>query len=324
MKINHKLLKLVEYGMKTTTLTTLTESQINGLYNRLIEGKKETKEATTTNINAKETTYSSSELGNMKSKGLGVNVKNGEVRPTSDGGLKVITKEGEMTEKAESKQQQKFMGLALSVKRGDTPKGEVSKKVKETAKKMSEKDLEDFASTKHKGLPKKVKKEEAKEGFGFGDYGKKLASAVAGATKKNLGQVSPSVSIGESKEAIIERKIIQLVEKHLTPKMSKQDFLNLVKEQGTKEAPVKTPVKTPTKPKPHNPYQPKHKPAPKAEKNEVKEQGTKEAPVKTPVKTPTRPKPFNPYQPKTKPAPKAQNKQMPDWLSFTSLGLKLK
>jgi len=321
MKINHKLLKLVEYGMKTTTLTSLTESQVNNLYNRLVEGKKETKEATTTNLNAKETTYSSGEVGAMKTKGLGVNVKNGEVRPTGDGGLKVITKEGEMTEKAESKQQQKFMGLALSVKRGDTPKGKVSKDVKDVAKKMSEKDLEDFASTKHKGLPKKVKKEETKEGFGFGDYGKKIASAAAGATKKNLGQISPSVSIGESKEAIIERKIIQLVEKHLTPKMTKQDFLNLVKEQGTKEAPVKTPVKTPTKPKKDNPYQPKHKPAPKAE---VKEQGTKEAPVKTPVKTPTRPKPFNPYQPKHKPAPKAENKDLPEWLSFTSLGLKLK
>lgn len=319
MKINHKLLKLVEYGMKTTTLTTLTESQVNGLYNRLIEGKKEAKEAVTKTSTT--TTYDLSNTADVAAanKSLGGNVM---VDPNQK--KMVVTKEGEMTEKAESKQQQKFMGLALSVKRGDTPKGEVSKKVKETAKKMSEKDLEDFASTKHKGLPNKVKKEETKEGFGFGDYGKKLASAVAGATKKNLGQVSPSVSIGESKEAIIERKIIQLVEKHLTPKMSKQDFLNLVKESDTKEAPVKTPVKTPTKPKPHNPYQPKHKPAPKAEKNEVKEEGTKEAPVKTPVKTPTRPKPFNPYQPKTKPAPKAQNKQMPDWLSFTSLGLKLK
>jgi hypothetical protein len=310
MKINHKLLKLVEYGMKTTTLTTLTESQVNGLYNRLIEGKKETKEAVTQNV--KKTTYSSAEA---KGKSFA-----GKTTVNTDGSV-TVTNEGEMTEKAESKQHQKFMGLALSVKRGDTPKGDVTKKVKETAKKMSEKDLEDFASTKHKGLPKKVKKEETKEGFGFGNYTEKLLSTAAGATKKNLGQISPSVSIGESKEAIIERKIIQLVEKHLTPKMTKQDFLNLVKEQGTKEAPVKTPVKTPTKPKKDNPYQPKHKPAPKAE---VKEQGTKEAPVKTPVKTPTRPKPFNPYQPKHKPAPKAENKDLPEWLSFTSLGLKLK
>ena len=260
MKINHKLLKLVEYGMKTTTLTTLTESQVNGLYNRLIEGKKETKEAVTQNV--KKTTYSSAEA---KGKSFA-----GKTTVNTDGSV-TVTNEGEMTEKAESKQQQKFMGLALSVKRGDTPKGEVSKKVKETAKKMSEKDLEDFASTKHKGLPKKVKKEETKEEFGFGNYTEKLLSAAAGATKKNLGQISPSVSIGESKEAIIERKIIQLVEKHLTPKMTKQDFLNLVKEQGTKEAPVKTPVKTPTKPKKDNPYQPKHKPAPKAQNKDLPE-----------------------------------------------------
>jgi hypothetical protein len=310
MKINHKLLKLVEYGMKTTTLTSLTESQVNGLYNRLIEGKKETKEAVTQNV--KKTTYSSTEA---KGKSFA-----GKTTVNTDGSV-TVTNEGEMTEKAESKQQQKFMGLALSVKRGDTPKGEVSKKVKETAKKMSEKDLEDFASTKHKGLPKKVKKEETKEGFGFGDYGKKLSAAVAGATKKNLGQISPSVSIGESKEAIIERKIIQLVEKHLTPKMTKQDFLNLVKESGTKEAPVKPKEKEKEKEKERfNPYQPKHKPAPKAE---VKEQGTKEAPVKPKEKEKEKER-FNPYQPKHKPAPKAQNKDLPEWLSFKSLGLNLK
>ena len=320
MKINHKLLKLVEYGIKTTTLTTLTESQVNGLYNRLIEGKKETKEAVTQNV--KKTTYSS---GEAKGKSFA-----GQTTVNADGSV-TVTNEGEMTEKAKTKQQQKFTGLALSVKRGDTPKGEVTKKVKDIAKKMSEKDLEDFASTKHKGLANKAKKEETKEGFGFGDYGKKLASAVAGATKKNLGQITPTATFGESKEAIIERKIIQLVEKHLTPKMSKQDFLNLVKESGTKEAPVKTPVKPKEKEKeeeeekkPFNPYQPKHKPAPKAEKNEVKEPGTKEAPVRTPVKTPPKPERFNPYQPKHKPAPKAQNKDLPEWLSFKSLGLKLK
>jgi hypothetical protein len=37
--------------------------------------------------------------------------------------------EGEIEEKSVSKQQQKIMGLALSVKRGETPKSEVSKEV---------------------------------------------------------------------------------------------------------------------------------------------------------------------------------------------------
>jgi hypothetical protein len=58
---------------------------------------------------------------------------------------------------AKSQQQQKIMGLALSYKRGEVPASEVSDKVKELAKSMTIKDLEKYASTKHKGLPKKVK-----------------------------------------------------------------------------------------------------------------------------------------------------------------------
>ena len=61
----------------------------------------------------------------------------------------------ELKEKSVSKQQQKLMGLALAYKRGDVPDSEVSDTVKDLAKSMSTKELEDFASTKHKGLPQK-------------------------------------------------------------------------------------------------------------------------------------------------------------------------
>ena len=63
---------------------------------------------------------------------------------------------------AVSQQQQKLMALALAYKRGEAK--DVSAKVKEIADSMSEKDLEDFASTKHKGLPMK-KEELIKEGL---------------------------------------------------------------------------------------------------------------------------------------------------------------
>jgi hypothetical protein len=63
---------------------------------------------------------------------------------------------------AVSQQQQKLMALALAYKRGEAK--DVSAKVKEIAGSMSEKDLEDFASTKHKGLPMK-KEELIKEGL---------------------------------------------------------------------------------------------------------------------------------------------------------------
>jgi hypothetical protein len=57
---------------------------------------------------------------------------------------------------AVSQQQQKLFGLALSVKRGETPRSEASDDVLKIVDTMSEKNIEDFAGTEHKGLPSKV------------------------------------------------------------------------------------------------------------------------------------------------------------------------
>jgi len=66
-------------------------------------------------------------------------------------------------EKAKSKKQQRFMGMVRATQKGEkAPSKEVSK----VAKTMKKSDAEDFASTKHKGLPEKVgkkKKEEVEE-----------------------------------------------------------------------------------------------------------------------------------------------------------------
>jgi hypothetical protein len=48
------------------------------------------------------------------------------------------------------------MGLALSVKRGETPRSKASAEVLKIVDSMSEKELEKYAGTAHKGLPKKV------------------------------------------------------------------------------------------------------------------------------------------------------------------------
>ena len=58
---------------------------------------------------------------------------------------------------AKSKAQQKLMGLALAVKRGDVSKSSVSKQIQKLAKSMSEKELRKFAKTKHAELPNKLK-----------------------------------------------------------------------------------------------------------------------------------------------------------------------
>ncbi len=87
--------------------------------------------------------------------------------------------------------------------------------------------------------------------------------------------------------------------------------------------------------KPHDPFKPSpHKqPKPKAEKKETKE-AVMDAPakprekptVKPGTKTPPKPKPFDPFKPdpNKQPAPKAGTKKLPEWLSFKSMGIKLK
>jgi hypothetical protein len=63
-------------------------------------------------------------------------------------------------EKAKSKSQQKFFGMVHAAQKGEKP---ASKEVAKVAKDIGKKDAEDFASTKHKGLPDKVKKKKVDE-----------------------------------------------------------------------------------------------------------------------------------------------------------------
>jgi hypothetical protein len=73
--------------------------------------------------------------------------------PTLEGADYKHTLKLRLQEKAVSKAQQQAAGIALAAKRkGETPKGDGA--AAQMAD-MSKKDLEDFASTKHKGLPNK-------------------------------------------------------------------------------------------------------------------------------------------------------------------------
>jgi hypothetical protein len=57
---------------------------------------------------------------------------------------------------AKSAAQQKAAGAALSAKRGETPKSELKGASRHMAESMSEKELEEFASTRRKGKPEHV------------------------------------------------------------------------------------------------------------------------------------------------------------------------
>jgi hypothetical protein len=57
---------------------------------------------------------------------------------------------------AKSKAQQRFMGMVRATQKGEKP---MSKAVAKAAKSMDKSDVKDYASTKHKGKPEKVKQE---------------------------------------------------------------------------------------------------------------------------------------------------------------------
>ncbi len=57
--------------------------------------------------------------------------------------------------KAQSEAQQKAAGAALSAKRGETPKSKLQGASKEMYETMTEKELEDMASTKHDNIPER-------------------------------------------------------------------------------------------------------------------------------------------------------------------------
>ena len=309
MKNNKKILKLVEHGLKSSTLAELNEKQIDALYNRLVEAKKENKEAVTKTSTT--TTFDPSNDADRKAvedmlgkKGVPMSIdpatKKLTVVSEDDGieDLAIAMQSKEVSEKFESKSQQKL----FFAKCGDG-KTKEQKKWCKMAKEFAD-------STKdYSKLPEK--KKETKEEFGMDNFNKKLMSTATGQYKKNLGK-----TLNPTFEQKLEESIIKMVEKHITPKMSKKDFIKTIMEAEKEiETPVKPDVDTPSRPKPATPYKSKYEPAPKAKEKEV------ETPVKPDVDTPSRPTPETPYKPKYEPAPKAK---IPDWLSFDKIGINLK
>jgi hypothetical protein len=321
MNTNQKKLKLVKEGIKTSTLNKMTDSQVELLFTRLLESKLEIKEI--------ETITSTKVVATPDEVKKGVSIPGKTMAKMSPDGNKIefsedddininidseksadgmgMFEEKEIDEKFESKKQQKY----FFAKCGDG-KTKEQKKWCKMADEFAEK-------TNFAKLPEK--KKETKEEFGMGDYNKKIASVVSNLHMKNLDQATtPNVEIfGESE---IEKHIMRLVEKHITPKMSKKDFENLL-EGDTKTAPAKPKVSPGTKPK--HPFQPNpdKKGAPKAMKKEMDE-NTEVAPAKPKVSPGTTPKhPFAP-DPSKQGAPKAIKRELPSFLKFDELGLNIK
>ena len=120
-----------------------------------------------------------------------------------------------ITEKAKSEAQQKAAAIALAVKRGEKPKSELFGAAKEMYK-MSEKDLEDYASTKHDDIPYKVDEATAISYKTYEDYIKaNKAKGVQVIPRKLWNNLkNESVELDESNQmSAIGRKLQQLAPK---------------------------------------------------------------------------------------------------------------
>ena len=111
----------------------------------------------------------------------------------------------QVSEKAVSKKQQKFMGMVHATQKGEKP---ASKEVAKVAKSMGKKDAEDFASTKHKGLPEK-KKPEGK---------KKEKTAEAGGS--DTPTASSGFSYGKGIYDSINRELEDMISESMSINMS--------------------------------------------------------------------------------------------------------
>jgi len=181
--MNPKLARLLNEGFSINTLENLTLKQIGVLYSKINEASGSVKMAADKADPAKIKTLTDQ----------GINVEIGENEEELG--------EEDVNEKAKSQKQQKLMGLALDVKKGNTPKSKVSKKVKDISKDMTKKDLKDFASTKHKGLPIYAMEQEDTD-------------------------EDHDVNVKN-----IEESILNIIEKHLPPHTTKGELLKTIRRK---------------------------------------------------------------------------------------------
>jgi len=118
--------------------------------------------------------------------------------------------EQELDEKAVSKKQQRFMGMVHAAQKGEKP---ASKEVGKVAKTMKKKDAEDFASTKHKGLPEKAKKkkEEAVE---------ETTTSGSVAAAPSTGNSKGGMSFGKGIYDSVDRKVEAIIAESMSINMS--------------------------------------------------------------------------------------------------------
>ena len=314
MKTKDQIKVLLENGIRANTISKMNENQIKVLVNRFVISEQTAPQNTTP-----QTTTTTKYVVKPNSKTM---VNGVEIDTTGGKTTATPMQETELSEKFESKAQQGLFWAKCKNSSGKT-KEKWCKMAKEFSDSTTKKQYEKMPEKKHS---------EKNE-----DYEKYLEDSIVEMLEKHI---NPSMTKGDILKTINEKTKdtdgIMLSNPKKNTMFSKdegKEMKTMKKSTGnnTEVAPTKPDTDTDKKEKDKgkdrkNPFQPKHKPAPKA-KREFKEQTT--APTKPDTDTDTKEKDKgkdrkNPFQPKHNPAPKAGKGSLPNFLKWDKLGVNLK
>ncbi len=236
MKTNSKALKLIEMGLSANTVGKLTESQLDLLYNKFM-----IQEQGIVMMSADKASREPQKLKDLTSKGINVKV---ETEMTEDEVDPMDVFKGQVT------QQPHQVGASTDI---NDPSGAVD------------------------GMPTEGELEEKKKEYNpwaicTSTLGKEFGTtersdwskAETNKYERCVKDVKKSIKEGKNPyHLLIEKEIVSLVERNLTPKMTKKDFIKTIFEAPT-EAPTKPKVKPGVKPdtKPQRPPHPGKNPNP--------------------------------------------------------------
>ena len=342
MKTNKYVKILLDNGLNVKTISKLNESQMRVLVERF--KKLESKEQVTPITQPAKTGFKIQGSGNLPKTDKGYSLSKNpdgsmDAFPmTEDDTLNIVndpaatadgmpTTEGETNERFKSTAQQRFFW-----KKCDNSKDKKSKWCQ-----LADEFQKD---TKNKRLPKKLHPEKTVKVKTEG-YEKYLEDSIVEMVDRYINPAMTKSQLINTLNEKVNKSESFMLRKPKRNSMFSQDE---GKEMKTMKRPIgkmfslgedtkeKERTKTREKEKDKerkNPYEPKHRPAPKARKGEYNEQTV--APTKPGTKQPTRPgikekdpNKKNPFSPKHSPVPKAGKGSLPNFLKWDKLGVNLK
>ena len=142
--------------MQTDGIVQSTPRTPVGVWDKIrIGDRKETPEATDIEQKSGD---GYGDLGNMTKADLNIIDTDVNTEKLDKPNLRQMEESKQIKEVAKSKEQQRLFGMAHAIQKGELSPSKVGGAAKKIAKTVDPEDVEDFASTKHKGLPEKVKK----------------------------------------------------------------------------------------------------------------------------------------------------------------------